>query len=83
MHITSQKKLRDFWSLRLDAEFDLRRWYLFAKNPELRQVALATLSLLERNPKMEIGPYGTSNDQLIYLSKAILKEPELEELEES
>lgn len=31
MHIISQKKLRDFWLLHPDAEFDLRRWYLFAK----------------------------------------------------
>ncbi len=39
MHIISRTKLRDFWSLHLDAEFDLRRWYFFAKKAVWRQSA--------------------------------------------
>lgn len=39
MHIISQKKLRDFWSLHTDSEFDLRRWYLFAKKAHRRSPA--------------------------------------------
>jgi mRNA interferase HigB len=39
MHIISRTKLQGFWSLHLDAEFDLRRWYLFAKKASWRKPA--------------------------------------------
>ncbi|MBF0544982.1 MAG: type II toxin-antitoxin system HigB family toxin [Candidatus Riflebacteria bacterium] len=31
MHIISQKKLRDYWHKHPETEFEIRRWYLFAR----------------------------------------------------
>ncbi|NLI79581.1 MAG: type II toxin-antitoxin system HigB family toxin [Candidatus Riflebacteria bacterium] len=54
MHVISQKKLRDFWSLRSDAGFDLRRWYLFAKKAHWRdpsdiKAVFSSASFLKNN----------------------------------
>jgi len=54
MHVISQKKLRDFWSLHQDAEFDLRRWYLFARkatwqSPSAIKAVFSSASFLGNN----------------------------------
>jgi len=54
MHIVSQKNLKDFWKLYPDAEFDLRRWYLFAKkacwlNPSEVKKVFSSASFVANN----------------------------------
>ncbi|OQA11085.1 MAG: mRNA interferase HigB [bacterium ADurb.Bin374] len=39
MHIISQKKLRDFWTIQPKAELDLRKWYAFVRRCHWRNSA--------------------------------------------
>ncbi len=54
MHIISQKKLRDFWSIQPNAELDLRKWYVFVRKSQWRgptdiKKCFATASFLRDN----------------------------------